>query len=146
MAEEKYIQFVANYDDWVAIKKLKVEQATDPKTVMEFLAGLTISIDDKVEANLGKAVDLKKLDSALNELSLGKGDTSKALAEVNGRKINSIIDEITSKPEFQKNEQKELKGFCKAYAMKKALKACGLNVDYSGVEIPGMKRLKKIKV
>jgi len=23
MAEEKYIQFVANYDDWTAIKKLK---------------------------------------------------------------------------------------------------------------------------
>jgi len=63
MTEEKYIQFVANYDDWVAIKKLKIEPSMDPKTIMEFLASLTISVDRKVEENLGKMVDLKKLDA-----------------------------------------------------------------------------------
>ncbi len=36
MADEKYINFIANYDDWVAIKKLKVEPATQPTTIREF--------------------------------------------------------------------------------------------------------------
>lgn len=146
LSDEKYLQFVANYEDWVAIKKLKITEATDPLVVAEFLAGLTVSVDLKIEQNLGKIVDLKKLDAAVNSLSFGKGDVGRALEEINTRKISAVINEITELEKFQKNEQKELQGFCKAYAMRKALKACGLNVDYSGVEIPALKRLKKTKV
>ena len=68
------------------------------------------------------------------------------LQELAGRKFSSIVNEITELPEFQKNEKKELQGFCKAYAMRVALKKCNIMVDYSEVEIPGMKRLKKKKV
>lgn len=143
---DKIIQFIANYDDWLAIKKLKIEPGTDPRTIMEFLGSLGTGIDRKIESNLRKVVDLAKLDSALNELELGKKDIAKALSEVNGRKINSVINEITSLPEFQKNAQRELAGFCKVYATKKALKECGLSVDYSNIKMPGMKRLKKSKV
>ena len=146
MAEEKYIQLIANYDDWIAIRKLKIEPATDPKTVMEFLAGLGMSLDSKVEGNLGKIVALDRVDAAIAELSLGKKDVAKALEEVSSRKVNSVIKEITGLPELQKNEQKEIGQFCKVYALKKALKECGLPVDYSSVDIPGMKRLKKAKV
>lgn len=145
MADDKYIQLISNYDEWVAIKKLKIEPSTDPRAIMEFLAGLTVSVDLKVEHNLKKILDIAKLDAALAELELGKGDTAKALQEVSSRKVNAVINEITGLEKFQKNEQKELAGFCKVYAMKKALKACGLNVDYSEIEIPGMKRLQKKK-
>ena len=145
MSDEKYLQFVANYEDWVAVKKLKITDVTDPLVVAEFLAGLTVSVDLKIEQNLGKTVDLKKLDAAINALGFGKGDVARALEEINTRKISAVINEITQIEKFQKNEQKELIGFCKAYAMRKALKACGLNVDYSGVEIPALKRLKKSK-
>ena len=34
MADEKFIQFVSNYDDWVSVKKLKVEPGMEPRTVM----------------------------------------------------------------------------------------------------------------
>ncbi|MEM4710129.1 MAG: DUF2666 family protein [Candidatus Diapherotrites archaeon] len=146
MAEEKYIQFVANYDDWVAIRKLKIEPATDPRTVMEFLAGLTNSVDSKVEENLRKIVDLKKVDDAIASLGLGKKDVAKALEEINSRKVSSAIKEICALPELQSAEQKELEQFCRIYATKKALKECGLMVDYSNIEIPGMKKLKKTKV
>ena len=144
-AEEKYVQFVSNYDDWVAVKKLKIEPGTDPLVVMEFLAGLTFSVDSKVEANLKKIVDLAKLDAALSELALGKGDTAKALQEVAGRKISGTINEITQLEKFQANVQKELSDFCRVYAMRKALEACNLKLDYSAVEIPALKRLKKAK-
>ena len=142
---EKTIQFLANYDDWKAVKKLKIEDATDPKTIMEFLASLGTSLDNKVEENLAKIVDLKKLDAVLNELSFGKTEEEIAnvLKEINTRKISSVINEICTVPELQKNEQKELKGFCKLYATKTALKKCDFNIDYSGIEIPGMKRVMK---
>mgnify|MGYP001587058767 CR=1 FL=1 len=145
MAEEKYIQFVANYDDWVAIRKLKIEAITDPRTVMEFLASLNTNIDSKVEVNLRKIVKLEKIDAAIAELGLGKKDTARALEEVASRKVNAVIKEITEIPALQKGEQKEVEQFCKVYAMKKAMKACGLQVDYSEIQIPGMKRVMKAK-
>ena len=146
MPDEKYIQLVANYEDWVAIRKLKIEPATDPKTVMEFLASLGNSLDSKVEANMRKIVRLEKVDAAIAELGLGKKDVARALEEVNSRKVGSVIKEITEIPELQKNEQKELEQFCRVYAAKKALKNCGLEIDYSGIEIPGLKRAKTVKV
>lgn len=147
MAEDNYVQLIANYRDWIAIKKLKITEQTDPKTVMEFLAGLTTSIDRKVEENLKKTVELSKLDLVLNEILSEAGkkeeEISKILAEAKGAKINKAINEICIKEQFEKKVQKELIDFCKVYAMKKALKACSLNIDYSNIEIPGMKRLQK---
>lgn len=145
MPDEKYIQFVANYDDWVSIKKLKIEPVTDPRTVMEFLASLGTGIDSKIEANLRKLVALDRVDAAIAELGLGKKDTAKAIEEVGSRKVNSAIKEIVALPTLQTGEQKELEQFCRVYAMRKTLKECGLMVDYTGVEIPGMKRLMKKK-
>ena len=145
---DKVIQFIANYDDWVAVKKLKIEEKTDPRTIMEFLAGLGIGIDRKIEQNLGKLVDLNKINSTLNELiSSGKGveNIAKVLATISGIKMNSVINSECNKPELQKNEQKELLDFCKAYVMKKALKECNLKVDFSEINIPGMKKSKKKK-
>jgi hypothetical protein len=137
------IQLVANYSDWKAIKKITVTEKTDPLTVMEFLASLTGSVDNKVEANLKKIVDLGKLDKAIEELGLTKGDATKALEEINSRTISKVINEISANPKYQKNQQKELAEFLKAYATRKTLKACGLMVDYTQIEIPGMGRLKK---
>ncbi len=145
---DETIQFIANYSDWKAIRKLKIEPATDPRTVMEFLASLETGIDRKVEENLRKIAELDRVDAAIAELELvkGKENVAKAIAEVNSRRVNAVINEICAKPELQKNEKKELVGFCKVYAMRKALGQAGLSVDYSSVEIPGMKRLQRKKV
>lgn len=146
MSENKYIQFVANYEDWVSIRKLTIEEKTDSKTIMEFLGGLGTSIDSKVEENLRKIVDLDKLDSVIVALELVKKDTAKALEEVNSRKVGAVIKEITENLEgLSKPEKKELLQFCKVYAMKKVLKQCMIMVDYSEIDIPGMKRVKKKK-
>lgn len=140
---EGSIQFIANYDDWKAIKKQTITEKTDPLTVAEFLAGLTTSVDRKVEDNLRKKVALDKLDKVIDELGLAKGDAVKALEEINSRSISKVINEISTIPTLQKNQQKEIGDFCRAYAIKKVLKACGLLIDYSQIEIPGMGRLKK---
>jgi len=144
---DESIQFISNYSDWKAIKKLKIEAATDPKTVMEFLASLGTSFDRKIEENLRKLVELDRVDEAIAEVEAGKGkeQIAEVIAQVNGRNVNRAIKEVCEKPELQKNEQKELIGFCKVYAMRKALGNAGLFVDYTSVEIPGMKRLMKKK-
>ncbi len=143
---EDQIQFVANYEDWRAVKKITITEKTEPKKIMEFLAGLLGSADNKIEENLGKIVDLEKLDNAIRECELGKGDAGKAIEEVSKRKIGSVIKEITSLEGYQKNEIKELQDFCRVYAIRKALRECDIKVEYSEVEIPGMKRLMKKKL
>ncbi len=148
MSEEKYIQLIANYDDWVAIKKLKIDETMDPRTVMEFLAGLNTSLDNKVEGNLKKCVPrLAELDAALETISVGKkeSDMASMLAETASGKVNKVVNEICESDALQAGEIKELKGFCKAYAMRKMLKKAGLAIDYSQIDIPGMKRVMKKK-
>ncbi len=113
---------------------------------MEFLASLGTSLDTKIEANLRKVVALDKVDAAIAELGLGKKDTAKAIEEVGSRKVDAVMKEITELAQYQKGEQKELEQFCRVYAMRKVLKECGLAVDYTSIEIPGMKRLMKKKV
>ncbi|MEK6959141.1 MAG: DUF2666 family protein [archaeon] len=143
---EGSIQLIANYDDWKVIRKITITPQTDPLMVAEFLANLTKSVDSKVEFNLKKIVALEKIDAAVESCGLAKGDVAKAIDEVNSRKVNSVVKEVSQVPGLQKNRQSEVMDFCKAYAMRKALKACGVIVDYSEVEIPGMGRLKKTKV
>lgn len=147
MAEEGTIQFISNYAGWQSVKKLKVEAHTDPVTVMEFLASLTTSVDKKVEENLRKKVALEKLDGMLAGIAVGKteNEMAQALSELNSRKTSQAINEICAAAGLQKNEQEELAGFCKVYATRKILNACKAAVDYSGVEIPGMKRVMKKK-
>lgn len=139
--------FVANYGDWKVVKKLKVTEKTDPRTVMEFLASLCSGVDRKVEANLSKLVELKKVDAVLEEELQGKGkseaDIAALLAVLNGAKLRKVLNEICGLEGLQKGEQKELKQFCRVYAIRKALKELGVMVDYSQIAIPGMKRLMK---
>lgn len=145
--EEQVIQFIANYKDWIAVKKLKITESTDPLTIMEFLASLTNSVDRKVEENLRKIVSLEKVDSFLKvELEGAKSETgiSKALAAIKGAKLGKIIDEITEKI-TDNSQKKEINSFIRFYATRKALKELGLAVDYSCIESPQMKKLMKKK-
>lgn len=151
MSEEKYIQFIAKYNEWLAVKKLKIEEKTEPRTVMQFLAGLGNSLDNKIAENLGKTVELGKLDKVLDEIRAGKKaeDVAKILAEVSSGRVNRVVKEICEVEGLQSKEKKELQEFCKVYALKKAMKEAGLFADYSciNLNIPGMKKtmLKKTR-
>jgi hypothetical protein len=140
---EGTVQFIANYDDWKAVRKITITDKTTPLTVMEFLSGFSTSIDNKIEQNMRKVIDLDKLDKAITELISTEKDTAKILEELNTRKINSLIREISNKDTLEKKQKTEMEDFCRVYATKKVLKNLKLNVDYSEIEIPGMGRLKK---
>jgi mevalonate kinase len=142
---EGSIQFIANYEDWKVIKKITITDLTEPLVIAEFLASLTYSTDDKIESNLRKVVELDKVDKALSELGLGKGDSGKAIEEVNSRTVSKVINEITKLDKFSGPVQKELMQLCKIYATKRALKACGIMNTYHEAELPNLKRVKKAK-
>jgi len=150
MMENEGIQFVAKMGNWVAVRKLTIEQKTDPITVMEFLAGLSVSFDHKIEEFLAKAVDTAKLNAAIEEATanLGKGEKriSEAIAQANGATVNKAINEICEKPGLQKKEIDGLKEFCKVLALRKALKKAGLKIDFTTIETPAIKAtMKKAK-
>ena len=142
---EGQIQLIANYADWKAIKKITITDVTEPLSIAEFLASLTYSTDEKIEDNLRKTVDLAKVDAAIKELNLGKGDIGMAIKEVSSRKIGSVINEVCKLDKFNGPTTKEVIGLCKIYAVKKALKACGILSSYHEAEIPTLKRAKKAK-
>jgi len=144
---EEAIQFVANCKGWQSIKKLKITEETDSKTILEFLASLNTGLDRKAEESLGKIVDLSKLNAVLNEIMGSGKKAEEAIQAVNGVQVNKVVNEmIEGLSNLQKNEQKEISDFLKVYAMRKALKQAKIRVDYSEINIPGMKRTQKTKV
>ena len=145
--DEQGIAFVANFEEWVSVKKLKVTEKMDPRTVIEFLASLNTGLDKKVEEYLKKIVNLKELDSLIEqEVSKGKKETdiAKALAFVASSKTSKVINEaVDGLTQLQEGERKEVKEFCKVYALRKTMKTLELAIDYSQIAIPGMKRVMK---
>ena len=141
------IQFVAKLGDWVAVRKLTVEEKTEPMQVMEFLAGLSVSFDGKIEEFLGKEIDIQGLSSAVEEEmeGIGKGvkGIEEALAKVNGAKIGRAINELCDAKGWQPKQTKELKEFCRVFALRKAFKTAGLKVDYTTIETPAIKAANK---
>ena len=145
---DKIIQFVANYDDWQAVKKIKVDSDTKPLDIMEFLASLSISFDRKLEENLGKIIDLGQIDSFLAEFGEGKKkeeEVAGMLKALSGPKLGKILNALIDPLGLEKKVTQELKDFTRAYALRKALKDSKIIIDYSGIEIPGMKKAKKKK-
>jgi hypothetical protein len=140
---EGNVQLIANYDDWKVVKKITITEKTDPLVIAEFLAGLTYSVDGKIEDNLRKVIELEKLDAAIKELNLDKSDVGKAINEVSSRSVSKVINEICKLDKFSGPVQKELIGLCKIYATKEAIRHCGLNVEYYEAELPNLKRAKK---
>ncbi|PIU21460.1 MAG: hypothetical protein COT15_02225 [Candidatus Diapherotrites archaeon CG08_land_8_20_14_0_20_34_12] len=144
---EQGVMFVANMGNWQSVKKLTIEEKTDPRTIMEFLASLNTGLDNKVEDNLRKIVKLELVDAFVKEELAGKGKSENEIASVlavlKGPKLGKVLNEICELPELQKGERDEVKDFCRVYALRKALKQLGVMLDYSQIEIPGMKRVMK---
>jgi len=143
---EETIQFIANTKGWVSMKKMKITEQTDPKSIMEFLASLGTGLDRKVEDSLGKIVEIEKLNIVLNEVLNETGkNAGEIIQAMNSRKISAIVNELVEQDKWQTGEKKEVGEFLKVFAMRKALKTVNVRVDYSEIKIPGMKKPKKVK-
>ena len=141
------IQFVAKMGDWVAVKKLSIDEKTDALSVMEFLAGLSVSFDAKIGEYLGKEIDLKKLEAAIDEelegIAKGEKGISEVLAKLKGAKLGKVINELCDAKGWPPKGTKQLKEFCRVYSMRTAFKKIGLKADYSTIETKSIKAVNK---
>jgi len=133
------IQFVANYDDWKAVKKLKITDQVPNLDVVDFLASISISFDKKIEDNLRKVCNLKPIDDYIASIVEGKTKKEedfakilKGLASPNAGK--AITEAMPSNAEPK--EKDKFKIYLRIYMTKTALSKAGLEIDYTKVPIP----------
>jgi hypothetical protein len=137
--KEGVIQFIANYDDWKCIKKMKITEKSNPLTVLEFLGSYSVSLEKKLEEYLGEIINLESFNKFLKEAPVGKNASavSKTIRFLQSTALENKISELTS--------DAQTSSFLKIYAVRKLLKASSQFAEFSTVDIPGLKRLLKKK-
>jgi hypothetical protein len=136
------IQFIANYDTWKCVKKFRVTPETDPRTVGEFFVSYHISLENKLEKQLGEMVGAEKLNALV-----ASAPTAKTAAEIPALFSFLKGNEFAKKMEgiVPPAQKATLLPAVKSLVLRKVLHANGLAGDYRSVDIPGLKRLLKKK-
>jgi hypothetical protein len=103
MADES-IQFIANFDKFVSIKKLTIDKDVGPREVIEFLTSVQFSTSQKIKDYLKKICDITKFEEKTNSLfSLNVGQF---VEEVNSKATKKIITDFVPK-DIEKKDQKD---------------------------------------
>ena len=103
MAEES-VQFIANFDKFVSIKKLTIDKDVGPREVIEFLTSVQFSTSQKIKDYLKKICDITKFEEKTNSLfSLNVGQF---VEEVNSNGTKKIIKDFVP-VEIDKKELKD---------------------------------------
>ncbi len=134
------VQFIAKLGDWVAVKKLKVEKATEPREIAEFLISLAMSANRKIEDFLAEEIDFEMIRRAIDDVSI-EGPL-KVLENATVRR--AIKQGIKNRKELDKKVIKEFEELASVFALRYALKKAGCKLDYFDVEIPSLKLVKKL--
>jgi len=103
MADES-IQFIANFDKFISIKKLTIDKDVGPKEVIEFLTSVEFSTSQKIIDYVKKICDISKFEEKTERLfTLNVGQF---FEEINSRAIKKIITEFIPK-EIEKKDIKD---------------------------------------
>ncbi|ASI14045.1 DUF2666 superfamily protein [Candidatus Mancarchaeum acidiphilum] len=126
---DNYIDFSVKYNDWVAIKRLSIDDKVTPEEVVYNLASIESSIDSKVYKFLG--IDINSIDSLAKNLAKQSGSGYKGLP-----KLASLIDTKQVKDSLSKAcKTQVVVPFAKSYLLDKSLKYMKLSAD---IELPTM--------
>ena len=124
-----FIQFIANYPGWKCIKKYKITEKTDPRTFLEFMSSYKVSLENRLEKYLHSISGEAKLKEFV---SRAPGKTEKVSA------VFSYVHTLAP-------SDAALKTLIQTLVLRKTLRARGLFVEASQIEVPGLKRLLKKK-
>ena len=140
MEDFEGIQFIAKLGDWIAVKKLKMEKATEPREVAEFLISLTMSANRKIEEFLAKEIDFEAVKKAIDDAGI-----EEPLNVLENAAIKRAIKQaIKNRETMDKKTVKEYEELARVFALRYALKKAGYKLDYFDVEIPSLKLAKKL--
>jgi len=142
MAEES-IQFIANFDKFVSIKKLTLDKEVGPKEVIEFLTSVQFTTSQKIKDYIGKIIDVKSFDEKTKKLytqNLGQ-----FLEEVNSNVTKKIIKDFVP-ADIEKKETKDAYiELLKVYLIEKYANEKKIVIGAHHIVFPANKKLMKKK-
>jgi hypothetical protein len=103
MPESDSIEFLAKYKNWLAVKKIHIDEGTKPEEIVLQLSSIRQSVDKKSFELLG--IDIAKLDAYATQLIGGKRKSYGSLAEIvqklgNGEAKEVVNNSTGGKPEL----------------------------------------------
>ncbi|HPV66244.1 MAG TPA: DUF2666 family protein [archaeon] len=140
---DESIQFIANFDKFVSIKKLTIDKDVGPKEVIEFLTSIQFTTSQKIKDYVGKIIDIKGFEEKTKNLySLNLGQF---LEEVNSRAIKKIITDFMPKDLEKKDEKDAYTELLKVYLIEKYANEKKIVIGAHHIVFPANKKLMKKK-
>jgi hypothetical protein len=127
------IEFFAQYGNWVAVKKLKIEDQ-QPIEVARFLASVHDTMDRKMWEFIGDEIPLDALDAIAYELTGAQQKGRKWVAPRRSEdEVNAILAKIkcpgTTRKIGEHVKSNELKELSKIYLTRRVLELLGVKVE-----------------
>jgi hypothetical protein len=117
---EEYVDFMAKYKDWIAIKRLGIRDTTKPEEVVHHLAAIRSIVDTKSYPMLG--INTQMLDEHAKRLTEG---TKKNYASLAGA-INGMQTPETKRV-LEQASRKELIPLAETYLLGKVISNAGFD-------------------
>jgi hypothetical protein len=140
---DESVQFIANFDKFVSIKKLTIDKDVGPKEVIEFLTSVEFSTSQKIKDYLGKLCDTKKFEEKTK--SLMTLEPGKFIDEVNSNNTKKIIKEFIPEGMDKKDIKDAYTELFKVYLIEKYAQEKGVVFAAHHIVFPANKKLMKIK-
>lgn len=142
MSQES-IQFIANFDKFVSIKKLTIDKDVKLTDVIEFLTSIQYSTSLKIKDYIEKIIDVKKFEEKTKPLfSLNVGQF---LEEVNSRATKKILNEFVPLEKEKKDEKDAYVELLKVYLIDKYAIEKKITISAHHIVFPSNKKLMKNK-
>lgn len=140
---EESIQFIANFDKFISIKKLTIDKDVAPRDVIEFLASVQFTTNQKIKDYICKITDVKGLEEKTNHLmALNLGQF---IEEVNSGATKKVLREFMPRDLENKAEKDAYTELLKVYLIEKYAIEKKLVIGAQHIVFPSNKKLMKKK-
>ena len=127
-----HVSFTAKHEDWITVKKEKIEEKTKNIDVALILASIGETSERKAEEYLRKEFNLEELDSIEDEVLEGEHDPK--VRDMPGI-IENLISKETSKKLDEISQTEDVKKVLKSILTRRILKKFNFNVDIPRKEL-----------
>ncbi len=134
----EYIDFIARYKDWVAVKKMAVRKETRPEEIVFHLSGIRNSFDKKLFSIMGINLDL------LDEFSRSVSKKSKTYSELG--QVLSALDSKDAKEAIAKSCDKKISKIAEIYLLCRVMADSGFDTSVTQQMISKMYPDLKLKI
>ncbi len=126
------LQFIGKLGEWVAVKKLTVEEGIEDKDILFFFSSIYNTLGRKADEYVEKVFPevIKLQEEVLPEGRRSEKTISEVLAKVFGPGVGRKINEIIEGKDLEKAEKEAAKEIIRVYLVRKALEKLGVFLDY----------------